>query len=86
METRVAECHEAERAAMPREPVPSREAAERSDGKRQREKPECPQSGLNLELFDGIRAEIIGEGATCQPGNREETDEDERNGREAPDV
>jgi hypothetical protein len=86
MQARVAERDETERAPMLGEPVPSREAADRCDGEREREKPERPQPGLNLELFDGVCAEVVGEGATRQPDDRQEADEDERNRREAPAV
>jgi hypothetical protein len=71
---------------MLREPVPSREAPKRRDGEREREEPERPEPGLNLELFDGIRAQVVGEGATRQPDDGQETNEDERNRREAPAV
>lgn len=82
----VAERDQPERATVPGEPVPAREAPERSDGEGQREKPERPEPGLNLELLDGVRAEVIGQGATGQPGDGEEADDEERNRREAPAV
>jgi hypothetical protein len=69
---------------MLREPVPSREAAKRRDGEREREEAERPEPGLNLELFDRIRAEVVDEGATGEPSEGQEADEDERNRREAP--
>jgi hypothetical protein len=64
VEAGIAEGDEAKRAAVPGEPIPFREAAERCDGERERKKPKRPQPGLNLELLDGIRAEVIGECAT----------------------
>jgi hypothetical protein len=71
---------------MPCEPVPPCDAAERGDGEGQREKPERPEPGLNLELFDGVRAEVVGEGTTREPGDGKKADENERNRREAPAV
>jgi hypothetical protein len=68
---------------MPRQPVPLREPAERGDGEREREKAKRPQPRLNLELFDGVCAEVVGERAMRQPDDREEADQDERNRREA---
>jgi hypothetical protein len=84
--TRVPERDEAERSAMLGEPVPFREAAERCDREREREKAERPQPGLDLELFDWVGAEIVGEGAARQPDERQEAEEDERDRREAPAV
>ena len=66
------------------EPVPSGEAPQRGDGEREREEPERPEARLNLELFDGIGAEVVGERPSRQPKDWDEADEDQRNGRETP--
>lgn len=79
MEACVAERDEAERPAMASDAVPARVPAKGSDGEGQREKAERPESGLDLELFDGIRAQIIGQRATRDPGDRQKADEDQRN-------
>jgi hypothetical protein len=75
----VAERDETERPAMASDAVPAGVPPKRSDGEGQREKAERPESGLDLELFDGIRAQIIRQRATRDPGERQKADEDERN-------
>jgi hypothetical protein len=71
---------------MLREPVPSREAPQRCDREREREEAERPEAGLDLELLDGVRPEVVGERAARDPGDGKEADEDERDRREAPAV
>ena len=66
------------------EPVPSRETPQRGNGEREREEPERPEARLDLELLDGICAEVVCERATRKPAYWDEADEDERNGRETP--
>jgi hypothetical protein len=86
MHASVAERDKADRATMLREPVPSCQASKRRDREGQREEPERPEAGLNLELFDGVRAEVVGESPARQPDEGQEADEDERNRCEAPAV
>jgi hypothetical protein len=84
VQTRVAERDEAQRAAMLGEPVPSRETTRRSNRECEREEPERPEPGLDLELLDGICAEVVGEGTPRQPDGWDEADDDERKSRETP--
>ena len=79
MDAGVAERDETERPAMASDAIPAGIPAKRSDGEGQGEKAERPEAGLDLELFDGIRTQIIRQRAARDPGDREKADEDERN-------
>jgi hypothetical protein len=65
------------------EPVPAGEPTEWRDREGKREKPERPKPGLDLELLDGVRAEVVGESAARQPEGGQEANEDQRNRRQA---
>jgi hypothetical protein len=82
----VAEGDETDRPSVPGEPVPPGETAKGSDREGEHEKPQRPEPGLNLELLDRVRAQVIGEGATREPQGGQETNQDQRNRGPAPVV
>ena len=65
------------------QPVPSSEPTQRADRQGEREESQRPEPGLNLELLDGIGAEVVGERATREPEDGQEANEDQRDRREA---
>jgi len=83
VETGVAERDETQCPAMPRDAVPARVTAKGRDGEGESQKSEGPESGLDLELFNRVRAQIVRERATREPGEGQKADENERDRREA---
>src|SRR5262249_51186308 len=59
------------------EPVPSEHSSRGRDRKRDREEPERPEPGLDLELANRIRAELVVEELPGDPGGGNECREEE---------
>ena len=83
VETGVPKRDQTERSAVLRDAVPARVTAKRGDGEGESQESQRPESGLDLELFNRIGAQIVRQRAAREPGDGQKADENERDRREA---